>query len=110
MLTAPDVNLIKAVRVLPSSLVLKGTAAVEIEVQSNRLFTVHDDLFVMQLGNVSSALSRYPDTGETNTLIFTFPAAILNQSVSQPVTVQFGLEPSAQDWNFGTLEPAMLPR
>jgi hypothetical protein len=111
MLTAGDVNVIKAVRTLTSSATLKGAAAVEFEVQSNRLFTVHDNLFVMRIGNLSSVMSRYSASGATDTLIFTFAVDILGQSLGgQPVTVQFGLEPSAQDWNFGPLDPSRLPQ
>jgi len=89
-----DVNVIKSVSIVQSS--------VEIEVESNREFTVHDELFVMRIGNQESTLSRYPESGDTHTLIFTFPSGIL-ELVGQPVTVQFSSIASAQDWFFGPL-------
>jgi len=92
--TMDDVNVIKSVSVVQST--------VEIEVESNREFTVHDEVFVMRIGDRESALSRYPESGETHTLIFTFPSQIL-ELVGQPVTVQFGTIPSSQDWSFGPL-------
>ena len=92
--TMDDVNVIKSVSVVQST--------VEIEVESNREFTVHDEVFVMRIGDRESALSRYPESGETHTLIFTFPSQIL-ELVGQPMTVQFGTTASSQDWSFGPL-------
>jgi hypothetical protein len=89
-----DVNVIKSVSIVQST--------VEIEVETNREFTVHDELFVMRIGDQESTLSRYPESGDTHTLIFTFPSRIL-ELVGQPVIVQMGSTPSSQDWFFGPL-------
>jgi len=89
-----DINVIKSVSIVQST--------VEIEVETNREFTVHDELFVMRIGGQESTLSRYPESGETHTLIFTFPSQIL-ELVGQSVIVQIGSTPSSQDWFFGPL-------
>lgn len=103
-------NLI-TVRSVASANALADQPGYEIEVTSGREFPVRDELAVLRIGAQSFALSRYPDTGDTHTLIFTLtPEQFANTVATDEVTLQYGFgEPNVR-WSFGPLNKAALNR
>jgi hypothetical protein len=101
-----------SIRNVFSAAALNNQPAVEILVTSNKDFPVQDELAVLRIGNQSFALSRYSDTGETNTLIFTLtPDEFAQVSSGDPVFVQYGFSDNARVlWNFGTLDKGAVNR
>jgi hypothetical protein len=78
---------------------------VEIEVTSDQEFPARNELVVLRIGAQQFVLARYPDSGETNRLIFTLTAGEFAQTApGDPVTVQYGRGGEARErWNFGPL-------
>ena len=99
------------VRSVASANALANQPGYEIEVTSDREFPVRDELAVLRIGAHSFALSRYPDIGDTHTLIFTLtPEDFANTVATDEVTVQYGFgEPNVR-WSFGPLNKAALNR
>jgi hypothetical protein len=102
--TVPDQNTVKAMRNVKSSSALQGQAGVEIELTSNRDFQPQGEMLVLKIGDTEFGLSRYPQDGSINTLVFTLTteqfAALRN---GDPVVVQYGSGDGAQQWKFGKL-------
>jgi hypothetical protein len=100
------------VRTVNNSMAVGNQPAVEIVVTSNAEFPVKDELAVLRIGDKNFALSRYPDTGETNSLIFTLTSEEFAQvSSGAPVFVQYGFgDNSRVQWNFGTLDKGAVNR
>jgi hypothetical protein len=82
---------------------------VEIEVTSDTPFPVRDELAILRMGEQSIALSRYPYTGDTHTLIFTLTAEqfALAKDGDQ-IWVQYGMDDAGLRWSFGPLNKAAL--
>jgi len=103
-----DVNQIKSVRSVQSSTL--GNA-VEIELSSNREFLPQGEMLVLRIGSQEINLSRYPATGETGTVVFTFTAdEWARVSQSDPVRVQYGSGTNYAGWNFGKVDKTLLGR
>ncbi len=101
-----DVNQIKSIRSAQSS-TLGNT--VEIELNSNREFLPQGEMLVLRIGSREFSLSRYPNTGETNTVVFTLTAGEFAQvSQGDPVAVQYGNGTNYNGWNFGKVDKNML--
>jgi hypothetical protein len=98
-------NVIADIRSVPSSPILGNQPAVEIEVTSDQEFPARNELVVLRIGAQQFVLARYPDSGETNRLIFTLTAGEFAQTApGDPVTVQYGRGGEARErWNFGPL-------
>ena len=101
-----DVNQVKAMRSVQSAVL--GNA-VEIELGSNREFLPQGEMLVLRIGSQEFSLSRYPATGETNTIVFTLTTEEFAQiSQGDPMRVQYGS--GANSWNFGRVDKTMLGR
>jgi hypothetical protein len=103
-----DVNQIKSVRSAQSSTL---GDVVEIELNSNREFLPQGEMLVLRIGSREFNLSRYPTTGETNTVVFTLTAdewaGVLQ---GDNVAVQYGLGTNYNAWSFGRVDKTMLNR
>lgn len=101
---------VMSIRTVASAMALNNLPAVEVVVTSNQPFPVWDELAVLRVGNQEFNISRYPDTGELNTLIFTLTAgqfAATNDGDS--VRVQYGSGESVPTrWSFGALNKNLL--
>ncbi len=84
---------------------LRSTASgVEIQLSSNTAFPVRDELVVLRVGARQFVTARYPDSGDTNTLIFSLTANEFAQlSSGDPLVVQYGFEGAGNQWVFGPL-------
>jgi hypothetical protein len=102
---------IVAIRSVPSSAILQGRSAVELEVQSQRAFAVRNEIAVLRIGTEEFMLSRYPETGDTHILIFTLTsdefAAVADGA---PVVVQYGRGDQADRWDLGKLTKSLRKR
>lgn len=102
-------NRIVAVRSVASGVALGNQAGVEIQVTSDEPFPVRDELAVLSINGVQTAMSRYPENGDTYTLIFTLtPEQFAQVSTGDPVTVQYGFGESNDRWSFGPLDKGLL--
>ena len=82
---------------------------VEIELNSNREFLPQGELLVLRIGSQDFNLSRYPASGETNTVIFELTAAeFASLSQGDPMNVQYGNGPTYKGWGFGRVDKSML--
>ncbi len=101
-----DVNQVKSIRSVQSASL--GNA-VEIELSSNREFLPQGELLVLGIGSQDFSLSRYPTSGETNTVVFTLTADEFGRlSQGDPMRVQYGNGPSYNGWSFGKVDKSML--
>jgi len=102
---------IRSLRAVDSSSLLGGRAAVEIELTSEQNFPVRDELAILSIGDRRFELSRYPDNGDTGTLIFLLDAEEFAQLAGgEPVTLQYGREAAPERWEFGRLDKSRLAR
>jgi len=103
-----DVNTIKALRAIATAPNLQNQPAVEIELNSSREFTVRNELLVLRIAGQEFKLSRYPDSGDLHTVIFTIPVDDFAKATSgEPVKVQYG-QSDANAWDFGRLDKSLL--
>ena len=103
-----DVNQIKSVHSAQSS-TLGDT--VEIELNSNREFLPQGEMLVLRIGSNEFNLSRYPATGETNTVVFTLTADEWSRvTQGDSVAVQYGAGTNHNAWSFGKVDKTMLNR
>ena len=59
-------------------------------------------MLVLPIGSQEFSLSRYPNTGETNTAVFTLTAEECARiSQGDAVSVQYGSGRKYNGWNFG---------
>jgi hypothetical protein len=79
---------------------------IEIEVFNEDKFPVMDELPVLRIGNREFNISRYPDTGETTSLIFMLSRAEFAQLTDgEEVVVQYGSGAEAnRRWHVGNLQ------
>jgi hypothetical protein len=97
------VNVIKNIQ-----MTLEGS--IEIELTSPTPFPVRSEVVMLRIGNQESTISRHPDDGNLNTLIFTVkPEQFARATAGERVVVQFGNDASRQ-WDFGPLDGALLDR
>jgi hypothetical protein len=90
---------------------IESSAAVEIEVFSDDRFPVRNELAVLRIGDDEFSLSRYPDSGDTRTLIFTLTAEEFDRTRDgDPVTVQYGRGEPFEQWVVGTLNKNQVNR
>jgi hypothetical protein len=100
---AQQVNVIKNIQ-----MTLEGS--IEIELTSPTPFPVRSEVVMLRIGNQESTISRHPDDGNLNTLIFTVqPEQFARATAGERVVVQFGHDASRQ-WDFGPLDGALLDR
>ena len=84
-----------------------GSAAVEVEVASADPFPVRDALAELQVGQLVSSLSRYPDSGDTHTLIFTLTRDELTSvSSDDQAIVRYNPSNGHDAWLIGSIEPS----
>ena len=105
--SAADTNTIKGI----ATVTMPDITQVEITLTSTRQFDVRDDILTLQIGTTTFTLSRSPDDGSLNTVIFALtPAEFAATKTKDPVTVYFGSSSptSADAWNFGTLDKSLL--
>lgn len=101
-----DNNQIKSMRSVQSASL--GNA-VEIELNSSREFLPQGEMLVLRIGSQEFSLSRYLNTGETNTVVFTLTAEEFARiSQGDSVRVQYGS--GGNGWNFGKVDKSMLNR
>jgi len=102
-----DTNQLKAVRQVSNA----GTGDVEIELTSTREFLPQGELLVLRIGGHEFTASRYPENGDTGTVIFTLNRAEFDQlEDGSPVTVQYGLGHDDGNWRFGRLNKGQLAK
>jgi hypothetical protein len=100
-----DDNQVKSMRQVSVS----GTTVVEIELKSNRLLLPKGELLILRIGDREFGLSRYPQSGDTGTVIFTLTAQDFAQlHDADPLTVQYGSGPNRPNWNFGKINKGQL--
>ncbi len=98
-----------SVRTVASASALGNQPAVEIQITSDTPFPVRNELAILRIGSQAIAMSRYPDTGDTHTLIFTLtPEQFALANSGDEVWVQYGMEEAPVRWNFGPLDKAAL--
>ncbi len=92
---ASPVNRIKSIRSVAS--------AVEVEVTSERAFPVRNEITVLRIGSREFMYSRYPENGDTHTLIFTLTAEEFDKAGADDlVSVYYGRGGDLGDrWDFG---------
>ncbi len=99
-----------SIRIVVASVALRNESGIEVVVYSAVPFPVRDELAVLKIGNAEFNISRYPDTGENNTLIFTLTVeqfASINDG--DPISVQYGSgEAVGVQWSFGPLNKAAI--
>ncbi len=100
-------------RTVSSSSVLKGNPGVEITVWSVKRFPVRNELAVLRIGKKEFTRSRYPDNGDTHTLVFTLTKEEFDRtSDGDSVRVYYGLgggNPNdPNQWDFGFLDKRVL--
>jgi len=84
---------------------------VEIELNSSREFLPQGEMLVLRIGAQEFSLSRYLNTGETNTVVFTLTAEEFARiSQGDAVKVQYGSGGNYTGWNFGKVDKNMLGR
>jgi hypothetical protein len=101
-----DVNQVKA---LHQVTVPDGSAAVEIELTSNREMLPMGELLVLRIGEQEFTSDRYPQSGDTGTVTFTLTAdefAAIPDSA--PITVQYGTGHDDPVWRFGRINKGQL--
>jgi hypothetical protein len=99
---------IVAIRWVGVSPILQGRPAVELEVQSQRAFPVRNEITVLRIGTQEFLLSRYPETGDTHSLIFTLtPDEFAAVPDGAPVVVQYGRGDQTDRWDLGKLNKAL---
>ena len=106
--TSTDNNQVKSMRQITQA---DGSAAVQIELASNREFLPQGELLVLRIGDREFAAAQYPATGETSSIAFTLTAeefAALTDSA--PVTVQYGQGHDRAGWKFGRLNKGQLSK
>lgn len=88
---------------------LANAAGVEIAVTSDTPFPVRDELAILRIGEQAIAVSRYPDTGDTHTLIFTLTVEqFASANDGDQVWVQYGMSDASLRWSFGPLNKAAV--
>lgn len=96
-------------RRVPSSAVLRGGPAVDVEVRSDREFPVRNEVTVLRIGERDFFLSRYPNNGDTHSLIFTLtPEEFAATRDGDTVVVQYGLGDQPDRWDFGVLDKSLI--
>ena len=86
-----------------------GTSTVEIELKSNRQLLPRGELLILRVGDQEFGLSRYPQSGETTTVIFALTAQEFGQlQDSASLSVQHGSGSNRPNWNFGKLNKGQL--
>jgi len=101
------INYVNAIRRVTESFVLDGQDGVEIELYSSEQFPVRNEVVVLSVGKADFLLSRYPDEGDLNRLIFTLTTDEFDQLASgDPITVRYGRDPdnSYDQRDFGLLD------
>ena len=101
-----------------NAITIRGVAAasalgdqpgVEIELTSDTPFPVRNELPILRIGSLAIGLSRYADTADTRTLIFSLTLeqfALANSG--DEVWVQYGMEETPVRWSFGPLNKAAI--
>ncbi|GAC1597170.1 MAG: hypothetical protein NVS3B20_20050 [Polyangiales bacterium] len=94
-----------------ASVVVDGrrTPIVEVQLESEIAFPTQDELPTLTIGGTNTQLSRYPDDGDTHTLIFTLPLdEFAKTREGDSMRVQYGRGRVADQWDFGALtKPAL---
>lgn len=110
---ADEVNVVK--RIQTAAVKAEGRSSgppVEIQVDSTKEFPVRDAVVVLNIGGKEFTMSRSPEDGSLNTLIFTVSASDWASLKSgDSMAVYFGQDdvknPEAR-WNFGALDKTLL--
>lgn len=103
--TSDDVNQVKGIRQVSFG----GTSAVEVELKSNRNFLPKGMLLVLRIGESEFGVSRYPQTGETTSVIFTLtPEEFAQIQDGDSITVQYGSGSNRPGWRFGKINKGQL--
>ncbi len=109
--TSQNGYMIRSLLSVPSSPLLGNRPAVEIEVFSAQGFPVRGELPILRIGERQFIVSRYPESGDTHSLIFTLPkeefAALKN---GDPVTLQYGQGEGVPRSQFGPLDKSRLDK
>jgi hypothetical protein len=102
------VNQVKAVRRVSGN---NGASSFEIELTSNREFLPQGELLVLGIGGQQFTMSRYRETGDTNTVIFTLTSEQFAQLVDgAPITVQYGTGGNWPAWKFGKFDKTAVSK
>jgi hypothetical protein len=96
---------IVGIRQIAASPLFQGRPGVEIEVRSDRAFPVRDEITVLRIGAREFVLSRYPESGDTHTLIFTLSVdEFAATTAGDAVVVQYGRGEQPDRWDLGRLD------
>jgi hypothetical protein len=89
---------------------LRGTPGVEIEIISDELFPVRDNMLVLHIGSKLFTVSRYA-TGDLHRVVFSLTdAEFAGLSGGDPIAVQYGLKPLGDVWNCGKLDKQAIAK
>src|SRR5712692_7544226 len=84
-----------------------SAVAAELEKTSAEPFPLRNALTELQVGPVVSSLSRYPDGGDTHTLIFTLTRdELFSVSVNDPAVVRYDPSNGQDVWQIDPIDPA----
>ena len=87
----------------------RAVAALEIELRSRGGFPVRNELPILRIGDRDLALSRYPDSGATDTLLFQIDATTLAATPDGvDLTLRYGDGPTAPAAPAGRLNKHLL--
>ena len=85
-----------------------GGPGIEIELYSDDLFPVRDQILVLQIGDVQFLLSRYPG-GDLHTVAFALTSVdYASLGCLEPMIVQYGADPADEIWDFGDFDTRIL--
>lgn len=98
------------IQAVKSSPALGNKAAVEIIVWVSNGFPVRNEIAVLRIGSKEFTLSRYPESGDTHTLIFTLtPEQFAQTATGDLVSVYYGRGGESNErWDLGTLDKSSL--
>jgi hypothetical protein len=89
---------------------LRGTPGVEIEIISDELFPVRDNMLVLHIGSKLFTVSRYA-TGDLHRVVFSLTdAEFAGLSGGDPIAVQYGMKPLGDVWNCGKLDKQAIAK
>lgn len=89
--------------------ITRSDGPIDIQVGGTVEFPVQNELPTLRIGNLESRLSRYPDSGDTHHLIFSFePADFAAMLDGAEVLLYYGDASDVRRWDCGRLDKRML--
>ena len=104
----PHSATIGSISSVASSSMLGGAGGVEIDITSDKIFPVRDQIPTLLIGDSRFYLSGY-HSGDLHSIFFVIDnASFAALPDGSPVTIQYGKQ-GGESWDAGTLDKSMLP-